>query len=275
MKKVLSITLVLVLFLAVLAGCGGAPTEEDGTELITLKVGATPVPHCEILEFVKDKMKEEGYDLQIVEFTDYVMPNTATEDGGLDANFFQHVPYMEKFNAEKGTHLVSVFKVHFEPFGLFPGKTKAIEDLKDGASIAVPNDASNEARALMLLEATGIIKLKEGAGMLATINDIAENPKKIKIIEMEAAQITGALVDVDMAVINGNYALDAGLNADRDAVAVEDKESIGAVTYANPIVVKEGKENDPGILALVKALNSDDVRDFINDKYEGSVVPVF
>ncbi|MGI6751883.1 MAG: MetQ/NlpA family ABC transporter substrate-binding protein [Anaerovoracaceae bacterium] len=275
MKKLLSIVLVLALSLALFTGCGGAPENEGEADLIPLKVGATLVPHCDILEFVKDKMEDEGYDLQIVEFSDYVMPNTATEDGSLDANFFQHIPYMEEFNEKNGTHLAAVFLVHFEPFGLYPGKVKAIEDLPQGASIAVPNDASNEARALLLLEATGLIKLKEGAGMLATINDIAENPKKLKIVEMEAAQIPNALVDVEMAVINGNYALNAGLNVDRDAVAVEDKESIGAVTYANPIVVKEGNENNPGILALIKSLNSDDVRDYINEKYEGSVVPVF
>jgi len=285
MKKKIVFILVLSLLLVVFGGCSNSGSGQgsgqdsgqstDSSALIPVVVGATPVPHAEILEFVKPKMAEMGYDLQIKEFTDYIQPNLATESGELDANYFQHVPYMEEFNAENGTHLVSVFPVHFEPYALYKGKTSAIADLKDGAIIAVPNDPTNEARALQLIQTTGLIKLKDGAGLLATVNDIVDNPKNLNIKEIEAAQIPRVLPDVDMAVINGNFALQAGLHLDTDAVAVEDKESIGAVTYANPIVVKAGHENDPGILALIKALDSDDVRDFINNKYQGAVVPVF
>ena len=278
MKRKMTLVLAIVLALS-LASCGGSGQgggEPSGGDTLTpVIVGATPVPHAEILEFIQDKMAAMGYDLQIVEFTDYVMPNQATESGELDANFFQHVPYMEDFNEKNGTHLVSVFPVHFEPYGLYPGKVAAISALHDGAIIAVPNDATNEARALQLLEAAGLIKLKEGAGLLATINDIVDNQKNLDIREIEAAAIPRMLEDVDMAVINGNFALQAGFNVGMDAVAVEDKESIGAVTYANPIVVKAGNESDPGVLALIEALKSDDVRDFINGKYEGAVVPVF
>lgn len=276
MKKRTALILAIILSVS-LTACGGGQGAEgpSGDELTPVNVGATPVPHCEILEFVKDKMADRGYDLQIVEFTDYVMPNQATETGELDANFFQHVPYMDDFNENNGTHLVSVFPVHFEPYGLYPGRVAAVSALPDGAIIAVPNDATNEARALALLEAAGLIKLAEGAGLMATINDITDNPKDLDIREVEAAAIPRVLPDVDMAVINGNFALQAGLNVGKDAVAVEDKESIGAVTFANPIVVKEGNENNPGVLALIDVLKSDDVREFINEKYEGGVVPVF
>ena len=276
MRKKIVLVLAIILSLA-LSACGGSDQggSADGGALTPVIVGATPVPHAEILEYVKDKMAAKGYDLQIVEFTDYVMPNQATENGELDANYFQHVPYMEDFNKNNGTHLVSVFPVHFEPYGLYPGKAAAISALSDGAIIAIPNDATNEARALQLLQATGLIKLKDDAGLLATINDITENPKNLDIREIDPAAIPRMLADVDMAVINGNFALQAGFNAGTDAVAVEDKASIGAVTYANPIVVKEGNENDPGVLALIETLKSDDVRDFINEKYEGAVVPVF
>ena len=279
-KKIMTaLILILVLSLGALSGCSnsgsGGGGESGGDALIPVVIGATPVPHAEILEYVKDKMAEEGYDLRIVEFTDYVQPNLATDSGDLDANYFQHVPYMNDFNEENGTNLVAVFPVHFEPYGLYPAKVKSIEDLPDGAQIAVPNDATNEARALQLLEATGLIELKEGVGLMATVYDIVDNPKNLAIIEIEAAQIPRVLPDVDMAVINGNYALQAGLNAGKDAVAVEDKDSIGAITYANPIVVKAGNENDMGILTLISVLTSHDVKEFINDKYEGGVVPVF
>jgi len=275
MKKKFIFVLVLVLSLT-LFGCNGSGSGGNGgDDPVTIVVGATPVPHAEILEFIQPMMAEEGYNLQIRQFTDYVQPNLATESGELDANYFQHVPYMENFNEEYGTDLVSVFPVHFEPYGLYKARVKNIDALPDGAIIAVPNDATNEARALQLLEATGLITLKEGAGLMATKMDIIDNPKDLDIKELEAAQIPLVLPDVDMAVINGNYALQAGLHIGVDAVAVEDKESIGAVTFANPIVVKAGNENDAAVLALIRVLKSSEVRDFINEKYDGGVVPVF
>jgi len=268
-RTAISVILVLALSLLLVAGCGNRKKES------TIVVGASPVPHTEILEFIKDKMAAEGYILDIKEFTDYVQPNLATESGELDANFFQHVPYMESFNAEHGTNLVSVFPVHFEPLGLYKARARSLAELPDGAIIAVPNDATNAARAFQLLEATGLITIKEGAGLNATKLDIVDNPKNLDIRELEAAQIPLVLADVDMAVINGNFALQAGLSMETDSVAAEAKDSDSAITYANPIVVKAGNEKDPGILALIKVLNSSEVRDFINNKYEGRVVPVF
>ena len=268
-KTIVAFVLILTLSLLLLAGCGKKNQES------TVVVGASPVPHTEILEFVKDKMAAEGYTLEIKEFTDYVQPNLATESGELDANFFQHVPYMESFNAEHGTHLVSVFPVHFEPLGLYKARSRTLAELPDGAIIAIPNDVTNAARAFQLLEAAGLITLKAGAGLNATKLDIIDNPKNLDIKEIEAAQIPLVLPDVDMAVINGNFALQAGLEMETDSVAAEDKDSDSATTYANPIVVKAGNENKPGILALVKILNTSEVRDFINNKYEGRVVPVF
>ena len=274
-KRILAITLVLALTLSLslLAGCNNSKSNGDGP--VTITVGATPVPHTEILEFIKDKLAAEGFDLQIRTFTDYVQPNLATESGDLDANFFQHVPYMTNFNEEHGTHMVSVFPVHFEPLGLYKARTSSLADLPEGAIIAIPNDATNGARALRLLESAGLITLRQGATLMATKLDVADNPLNIDIRELEAAQLPHILPDVDMAVINGNFALQAGLQIDVDAVAVEDKDSLSATTYANPIVVKAGNENNPGIVALINALNSSDVRDFINNKYEGCVVPVF
>ena len=268
-KTILAVLLIFALVLLLLAGCGKKKKEN------AVIVGASPVPHAEILEFVKDKMAAEGYALEIKEFTDYIQPNLATESGELDANFFQHVPYMESFNSENGTHLVSVFPVHFEPLCLYKARVKSIEELPDGAIIAIPNDVTNAARAFKLLEAKGLITIKEGAGLKATRLDIVDNPKNLDIKELEAAQLTHTLPDVDMAVINGNFALQAGLSMENDAVAAEAKDSESAIMYANPIVVKAGNENDPGILALIKVLNTSEVRDFINNKYGGGVVPVF
>ncbi len=204
---------------------------------------------------------------------DYIQPNLALESGDLDANYFQHLPYLESFNEENGTKLVSAASIHYEPFGIYAGKTKSLEDLADGATVAVPNDTSNEARALLLLEAQGLIKLKEGAGLTATKNDIVENPKNIKLYEVEAAQIPRSIDDVDVAVINGNYAIDAGFKMS-DALAVEDSQSIAATTYGNVIAVQEGKENDEAIKALVEALKSDEVKQFMETTYEGAVVPL-
>jgi len=222
-------------------------------------------------------MAAKGYELKIMEFADYVLPNTALESGELDANYFQHLPYLTTFNAEHGTHLVSVAAIHYEPFGIFPGKTKTLDELKEGATISLPNDGSNETRALLLLQQEGVIKLKEGidASSNATVLDIAENPLNIKFIEMEAAQLAISLPDVDVAVINGNYAIQVGLNAASDALAVESVDGDAAQTYANILVAKEGNENNTGILTLIELLKTDKVRDFINETYKGSVVPMF
>lgn len=249
-------------------------TEAAGDEDKVIKVGASVTPHAEILEHVKQTLADEGYTLEIVEYNDYVLPNTALEDGGLDANFFQHQPYLDNFNEENNTHLVSVAAVHFEPFAIYAGKTDSLDDLQDGATVAVPNDTTNEARALLLLEAQGLIKLKDGVGLDATVLDIEENPKNLQIQEIEAAQIVRSLPDVDIACINGNYAKEGGLDV-ADAIAVEASDSLAADTYANVIVVKEGNENTDKTKALVNAVLSDDVRQFIEDTYGNAVVPVF
>ena len=266
MKKLIAIALCLAL-VPVFAGCA------ENTQ--TLNVGASATPHAEILEVAKGILAEEGIEPEIVEFADYVIPNTSLESGDLDANYFQHKPYMDQFNIDHGTHLVSVAAIHYEPFGIYAGKTASLDALADGATISVPNDGTNEARALMLLEAHGLITLKEDAGFDATVLDIAENPKNLNIVEMEAAQLTISLPDVDLAVINGNYALQAGLNASTDALVTEDPNSDAAQTYANIVAVKEGNENDERIQKLVAALQSDEVRDFITNTYSGAVLPVF
>ena len=262
MKKLAAFALVLVLVLS-----GSALAE-------TIRVGASITPHAEILNVVKPILAEQGYDLEVVEYTDYVLPNTATESGELDANYFQHQPYLDDFNAQNGTHLVSVAAIHYEPFAIYAGKSDSLENVADGATIAVPNDGTNEARALLLLEAQGLIKLREDAGFTATKLDIEENPKNLDIVEMEAAQLPRVLPDVDFPVINGNYAIQGGLKV-ADALASESVESESAQTYANVLVVKEGNENNPAILALVDALKTEEVRKFIEDTYEGAVVPMF
>ncbi|HHY81235.1 MAG TPA: ABC transporter substrate-binding protein [Clostridiales bacterium] len=270
MKKTVLITLIVVLSLSLLAGCS-QPNKNDKK----IVIGASPTPHAEILQVAKEVLAEKGYELEIKEFTDYVQPNLTLDTGELDANYFQHKPYLDDFNKENNTKIVSIAAIHYEPLGLYPGKTKSLEDLKEGAQIAVPNDTTNEARALLLLEAQGLIKIKPEAGLQATINDIVENPKNIKIVEVKAAQLPRSLEDVDMAVINGNYAIQAGLNAAKDALAKEEKDSMAAETYANIIAVKEGNENSEKLKALVEALKSDKVKQFIEEKYQGSVVPVF
>ncbi len=269
MKKTLAIALSLVLALSVfaLAGCSG----NDGN---VIKVGASSTPHAEILEVVKDDLAKKGYTLEIKVFDDYVLPNTATEDGELLANYFQHKPYLDDFNAGNGTHLVSVAAIHYEPYGLYAGTVSSLADLPDGAKIAVPNDGSNEARALFLLEAQGLIKLKENVGFTATVKDIEENPHNYQIQEIEAALIPGMLDDVAVAVINGNYALEAGLKIS-NALATEDAASASAQTYANILVVKEGNENSEAVKALIEALQSEEVKNFINSTYNGAVVPIF
>jgi D-methionine transport system substrate-binding protein len=250
-----------------------APAEQK--ELKVLKVGAVPTPHGEILKFITPLLKEKGIDLQIVEFTDYVQPNLALQNKELDANYFQHVPYLNDFNKKNNTQLSATVPVHFEPLGLYPGKTKTLEELKDGDTIAVPNDTTNEARALLLLQSAGILKVKDGAGLEATVKDIVENPKNIKIQELEAAQISRSLPDVNLAVINGNYAIEAGLNAATDALKAEDKDSLAAQTFANIITVRTGDENKEEIKLLDEVITSPEVRDFINETYKGAVIPVF
>ncbi|MBS6642944.1 MAG: MetQ/NlpA family ABC transporter substrate-binding protein [Clostridiaceae bacterium] len=304
MKKLVCVLAAASLTAAVLTGCGGknkpeetsaaattqaaatdgaaekgetseAAKEEstEARELVKITVGASPAPHAEILEAAKPLMAEAGYDLVIKEYNDYVQPNMAVDSGDLDANYFQHLPYLEQFNVEKGTDLVSAKTIHYEPFGIYAGRTASLEELKDGAKVVVPNDTTNEARALLLLEAQGLIKLKEGAGLTATKKDIVENTKKLDIIESEAAQIPRALQDVDIAVINGNYAIEAGFKVS-EALATEDSKSVAAVTYGNVVCVKKGNENNPAVLALIDALTSDTITKYIEDTYEGAVVPL-
>lgn len=236
-----------------------------------LSIAATPVPHAELLEFVKPTLAKEGVELDIKVFTDYVQPNLQVEDGHIDANFFQHKPYLDSFNKDHGTHLVSVGAVHVEPFGAYSRKIKNIADLKDGALVAIPNDPSNGARALLLLQKQGLLRLKDPSNILATSRDVVENPKHLKFRELEAATLPRVLPDVDLALINTNYALEAGLNPIKDALFIEDKDS----PYANLVVVRQDKANDPGIQKLVKALQSDQVRQFIQTQYKGAIVPAF
>ena len=268
MKKIIAIALVLVMALS-LAACGGTADEK------TITIAASATPHAEILAVAKDVLAADGWTLEIVEYADYVVPNTVVDDGEMDANYFQHQPYLDTFNAENGTKLVSVAAIHYEPFGIYTGTKNAKEELAEGDKIAVPNDGSNRARALLLLEAEGMITLKEGVGMEATVLDIVENPLGLEIVEMEAAQIAGVRDSVALAVINGNYALLAGLNVSKDAIASEDAASVSAQTYANLQVVKEGNETSEKTEALKAALFSDEVKAFINETYSGAVVPIF
>lgn len=277
MKKKIAVLLALVMLFtafAALAGCGSKSGDGGSGDDKTITVGASPAPHAEILNVAKELLAEEGYTLEIKEYNDYILPNNAVENGELDANFFQHITYMNDFNEENGTHLVAVAKTHYEPMGLYPGKTASIDELKEGASIAIPNDGTNEARALFLLEAQGLIKLKDGIDFTATKLDIEENPMNLDIIEMEAAQLVRALEDVDMAVINGNYAITAGLSID-NVLAIESADSDAATAYVNVLAVKEGNENNEAIQTLVKALTSDEVKNYINETYGDAVVPVF
>ncbi|MBM6717979.1 MetQ/NlpA family ABC transporter substrate-binding protein [Gemmiger formicilis] len=309
-KKLLSGLLAAALTLS-LAACGGAPASEstapsssesaatstadtaeaDTTALTgdgfdssvdyealkgtTITVAASPVPHAEILKVAGEILAQADINLKVVEFTDYIQPNKATENGEVDANYFQHGPYLENFNEENGTHLVSVAAIHYEPLGLYPGKTKTLDELADGAKIGVPNDTTNEARALQLLAAQGLITLKDGAGLTATKNDIQDNPKNLDIVEMEAAQLPRQLASLDMAVINGNYATEAGFSSAADAIAAEDADSEAAQTYANVLVVKEGNEETPVTKALIAALKSQKVKDYITETYGGAVVAIF
>lgn len=269
MKKLISLTLALLLVFA-LTACSAPANTNEAT---TLKVGATPAPHAEILEVIKDDLANEGIKLEIIEFTDYVLPNEALTGGDIDANFFQHQPYLDTYNAEHGTDIISAASIHYEPLGVYPGRTATIEEIADGAEIAIPNDGSNEARALYLLESQGLITVDKATGFNATVLDIIDNPKNLTITEVEAAQLPLILPDVDLAVINGNFAIASKI---ADTVLVtEAADSESAVTYANIVAVTPGNEESPAIKALIKALQSDEVKEFINDTYGISVVPMF
>lgn len=267
MKKFLIAILIVILGIT-LAACGAKPAKSSEDKKV-IKVGASPVPHAEILEAVKPLLEKEGYKLDIVQFTDYVAPNTELADGQLDANFFQHIPYLNKTNSEKKYDLVYTVKVHIEPMGVYSSKYKKLSDLPVGAEIAIPNDPTNCARALRVLENAGLLKVKSGD--LVTELDITQNPKKLVIKELDAAQLPRVLKDVSAAVINTNYALDAKLNPTKDALAIESKES----PYANVLAVRKEDKDKPYIKALSKALNSPEIKKFIEDKYKGAIVPAF
>ena len=298
-KRVLSSILAGVLAVSVFAGCGSKTEDnsqaaadngttpateaaaEESTEAAggaveskgTITVAASATPHAEILAAAKPILAEQGWDLEVTEFDDYVLPNEVVESGEMDANYFQHVPYLDSFNEEKGTHLVEVGKIHYEPFGIYPGTKSSLDDIADGDVIAVPNDTTNEARALLLLQDNGIITLKDGAGLEATVNDIAENPYNVEIQELAAESVARVADEVAYVVLNGNYALQAGFSVAKDALANEKSDSEAAKTYVNVIVVKEGNENNEGVKALVDVLKSDEIKKFINDTYDGAVIP--
>ena len=248
-----------------------AQTTDDPADK-TIKIAASPIPHAEILGKAAEILKGKGYTLDIVEFDDYVQPNLVVESGEFDANYMQHIPYLDSFNAEQGTHIVNAGGIHYEPFGIYPGKKKSLSDIAEGDSIAVPNDTTNEARALLLLADNGLLKLKDGAGLTATINDITENPYNINFVELEAAQVARVVGEVEYVVLNGNYALEAGFSVGKDSIAYESSDSFAAKTYVNIIGVLEGKENSPKIKELVSVLRSDDIKNFIKDTYDGAVV---
>lgn len=273
-KKILAIALAGVLVVGALTGCGSSKSEssEKKTDDKKITVAASATPHAEILEEAKTLLKDKGYELEVKVFDDYVQPNNVVESGEFDANYFQHVPYLEQFNEEKGTHLVVAGKIHYEPFGIYPGTKKDLKDIAKGDKIAVPNDTTNEARALLLLQDNGIIKLKDGAGIKATVNDIEENPNNIEIVELEAAQVPRVVNEVAYVVLNGNYALEANYTVKKDALAYEKSDSEAAKTYVNVIAVKEGNENSEKIKALVDVLKSDSIKKFINEKYDGAVI---
>ena len=272
------LALVLVLALGALSACGGGSSSgsEGGDDSAdkTIKVAASPTPHAEILNSISDALAEEGWTLEVVEFEDYVQPNVATTEGDVDANYFQHVPYLDEYNTENGTDLVAVGNVHYEAMGVYKGSKDSFDALADGDKIAVPNDTTNEARALQLLAANGVLTLKEGVGLEATKTDIVDNPKNVEIVELEAASIPGALADVALGVINANYALGAQLTTD-DAVAYEAQDSEAAETYVNVIVVNKGNEESEKTKALVAAVQTDAVKKFIEEKYSGAVIAKF
>lgn len=288
LKKITALLVAATFTLSSLTACGSKKGVDDNTskadqkvgtateaakELETITVAASATPHAEILEEAKPLLEAKGYKLEVTVFDDYVQPNLVVESGEFDANYFQHIPYLESFNKEQGTHLVNAGGIHYEPFGIYPGTKKDLKDLADGDTIAIPNDTTNEARALLLLQANGIITLNDGAGLTATVNDIKDNPKNIKFEELEAAQVARVIGEVSFVVLNGNYALEAGLSAAKDAIAYETSDSDAAKTYVNLIAVKEGNENNEKIKALVEVLKSEEITKFINEKYDGAVVP--
>ena len=270
-KKIITLSLTAALAIGALTANGVIVSAD--AEKGTIKVAASATPHAEILEEAKPLLEAEGWDLEVTVFDDYVQPNLVVESGDFDANYFQHIPYLDNFNEEQGTHLVNAGGIHYEPFGIYPGTKETLDDLEDGDTIAVPNDTTNEARALLLLQDNGVITLKDGAGLEATVKDIEENPKNIKIEELEAAQVSRVKDEVAFVVLNGNYALQAGYSVSSDSIAHETSDSEAAKTYVNVIAVKEGNEDSEAIKALVDTLKSDEIKDFINEKYDGAVVP--
>ncbi|MBQ8947291.1 MAG: metal ABC transporter substrate-binding protein [Lachnospiraceae bacterium] len=301
-KKVLATLLTATLAIGALAGCGSAPAADNpaadsstaadtadtpadaaqadtaeapaaGGELTTIKVAASATPHSEILEAAASALEAKGYKLDVTVFEDYVQPNLVVESGEFDANYFQHIPYLDSFNEEQGTHLVNAGGIHYEPFGIYPGTKSSLDDVADGDVIAIPNDTTNEARALLLLQDNGLLKLADGAGLTATVNDITENPKNIQFQELEAAQVARVKDEVAFVVLNGNYALEAGFSVAKDSIAYESSDSEAAKTYVNIIAVLDGHQDDPGIKALVEVLLSDEIVNYINSTYDGAVVP--
>ena len=289
LSKLVSLSLASIITAGALVGCGNASesnTSEPSTnaasdsstatestkELETITVAASATPHAEILEAAKEALKEQGYDLQVTVFDDYVQPNEVVEAGDFDANYFQHIPYLNSFNEEHGTHLVDAGDIHYEPFGIYPGTKSSLDDVAKGDVIAIPNDTTNEARALLLLQDNGLLTLKDGVGLEATVNDITENPYDLDFEELEAAQVARVVGEVAYVVLNGNYALEAGYSVAKDSIAYESSDSVAAETYVNIIAVAEGHENDAKIQALVSVLKSDDIKKFIEDNYDGAVV---
>ena len=284
LKKITSVSLAGVVLAGALVGCGSSDaaadtSSEETTEsteatedLEPITVAASATPHAEILEAAKPLLAEQGYDLQVTVFEDYVQPNEVVESGDFDANYFQHVPYLDSFNEEHGTHLVDAGDIHYEPFGIYPGTKSSLDDVEDGDVIAIPNDTTNEARALLLLQDNGLLTLKDGVGLEATVNDITENPYNLEFQELEAAQVARVVGEVAYVVLNGNYALEAGYSVAKDSIAYEASDSVAAETYVNIIAVYEGHENDEKIQALVSVLKSDEIKKFIEDTYDGAVV---
>lgn len=280
-KKWIATALVATLAVGLFAGCGGnnnstgssAVESSASSDDKVITIGASVTPHAVILNHLADQFEKEGYELKVVEFTDFVQPNNALEAGDLDANYFQHQPYLDNFNEENGTDIVSVGANLYIPMAIFSEKLTNLDSIPDGATIAVPNDTTNEARALLLLQENGFIKLKDGVDIKATVMDIEDNPHNLEFVEMDAAQIPRAIKDTDLAIVNGNYALDAGLNLD-DALLIESSDSTTAQTYANVIAVRAGEENTEKTKVIVKILTSDETKQYIQDSFNGAVLPI-